>query len=191
MDKGFSFELKPEEKDYLLNLVRLSIERGFAPDFDEEALPQPPTPALSEPYGAFVTLKKDSRLRGCIGRLIGDAPLFLTVSRMARAAAFNDPRFPPLRKNEMDGLELEISIMGPITPCRDPGAIVIGRHGLIMKKGAKQGLLLPQVPVEWGWEREKFLDQTCLKAGLAPGEWKDAWKTPGGTELYWYEAEVF
>jgi AmmeMemoRadiSam system protein A len=139
--------------------------------------------------GAFVTLKKQGSLRGCIGRLSDEAPLYLTVSRMALAAAFNDPRFPPLAAAEFGELEYEISIMGPITPCTDPTRVEIGRHGLIIKQGRRQGLLLPQVPLERRWGRERFLDQTCNKAGLPAQTWRKAWQADG-VELYWFEAAV-
>lgn len=190
MGKQFTFHLSDEEKSYLLDLARLVVVRHFNGHKSEEDLPPPPTRKLHAPLGAFVTLKEGGRLRGCIGRLANDAPLFITVARMAVAAAFNDPRFPALQREELGKLEFEISILSPITPCQDPTQVVIGRHGLIMKKGPFQGLLLPQVPEEWGWGREQFLAQTCRKAGLPPEAWKEAWKD-GQTELHWFEAEVF
>ena len=189
MKQSFSFNLSPEEQSYLLDLAKLSIARRFKGDYSEAGLPQPPTEHLQEPLGAFVTLKKQGRLRGCIGRLVDASPLYLTVSRMALAAAFDDPRFPPLQEGEFGELEFDISIMGPITPCLKPEEISIGRHGLIMKQGQRQGLLLPQVPVEWGWNAEQFLQQTCAKAGLPAETWRQAWRAEG-TELYWFEAVV-
>ena len=189
MSDEFSFSLTDQEKTYLLDLARLSIARHFKGDYSEGTLPPPPTEHLGAPLGAFVTLKKQGHLRGCIGRLSDEAPLYLTVSRMALAAAFNDPRFPPLAAAEFGELEYDISIMGPITPCTDPERVSVGRHGLIMKQGRRQGLLLPQVPVEWRWNREQFLDQTCNKAGLPPQTWRKAWKEDG-VELYWFEAVV-
>ena len=190
-EPAFSLELTQEEREHLLQLARLAVARALNGKFSEEDLPPAPGETLKKELGAFVSLHRGGRLRGCIGRLVGDAPLCLTVARMAQAAAFHDPRFPPLRKEELEDLHYEISIMGPITPCREPEQIRIGRHGLIIRSGSRQGLLLPQVPVEWGWDREEFLRQTCRKAGLPPGQWKEAWKEPSGTELHWFEAVVF
>jgi len=182
---AFRFELTGEEKDYLKTLVRDRIGQALDDGFPGP-VPDPPTPRLAERFGAFVTLTLDGQLRGCIGHIVGDKPLYLTVADMALAAAFNDPRFPPLTRGEYERLHLEISILSPITPCPDPAQVQVGRHGLIMRRGMRQGLLLPQVATEWGWDREAFLSQTCHKAGLPP----DAWKDPG-TEIFWFEAEVF
>ena len=181
----FHFSLTADEKKYLKELVFLSIESkltGTGP----EAPPDPPTKKLREMLGAFVTLKTRGRLRGCIGNVHALSPVFETVWSMARSAAFQDPRFPPLSEAEFKDLEVEISILSPLTKCEDPEKIEIGRHGLVVQKGANAGLLLPQVAVEWKWDRKTFLDQTCAKAGLAPGCWREP-----GTELIWFEAEVF
>ncbi len=189
MDKDFKFALTDEEKAYLRDLARLAITKGLNNKNPEADMPAPPTPTLMAPLGAFVTIKRGGKLRGCIGSLVTPEPLFVTVTRMASAAAFNDPRFPALRAEEFADIELEISIMGPITPCKDTEKIIIGRHGLIMKQGGRQGLLLPQVPVEWNWNKEEFLRHTCNKAGLPLESWQQAWKD-GTTELYWFEAEI-
>lgn len=181
----FAFALSGEEKNFLLELARASIAAKLAQDQAWTA-PQPPTQRLREPLGAFVTLHARGRLRGCIGRIVGSAPLYETIAGMARAAAFEDPRFPPVSPDEREGLRLEISILSPITRCPGPEHVVVGRHGLIMRRGMRQGLLLPQVPVEWRWSREEFLAQTCRKAGLSP----DDWKLPD-TEILWFEAVVF
>ncbi|MHC1788702.1 AmmeMemoRadiSam system protein A [Solidesulfovibrio sp.] len=181
---AFRFALTPEEKDYLKNLVQLVIAGRLAGR--EPALPKPPTDVLRRHFGAFVTLTISGRLRGCIGHIVGDRPLFETIAGMAAAAAFDDPRFPPLSRREFETVAVEISILSPLTPCPDPQQVTVGRHGLLVRRGGRSGLLLPQVPVEWGWDRETFLDQTCRKAGLEPGCWKDP-----GTDLYWFEAEVF
>lgn len=183
--ESFHLSLTPDEQQYLKDLVRLAITSqlsGRGPD-------SPPEPASDLPrteLGAFVTLKRNGHLRGCIGNLVGRGPLFQTVWNMALAAAFQDPRFNPLTAAEMDGLSIEISVLGPLEPCPDPQLVEIGRHGLIMRRGGNQGLLLPQVPVEWGWDREQFLAQTCRKAGLPA----NAWREPG-TEIYWFQAVVF
>lgn len=184
-EEQFGFSLTDEEKQYLKNLVFASIRQNLHPE-ENIALAEPPTDKLKERLGAFVTLKVGGRLRGCIGHLVGDKPLHETVAQMAKSAAFQDPRFPPLSRGEYDKIEVEISILSPIEKCPDPERIEVGRHGLVISKGHYQGLLLPQVPVEWGWDRETFLRHTAMKAGL-PGE---SWKDPD-TQMYWFEAEVF
>lgn len=203
MEKEFKLELTAQEREYLLGVARLAVVKGLSGRFSEEELPSPPSEVLNAELGAFVTLKKNGSLRGCIGRIVGDGPLFLTVARMAQAAAFNDHRFERVSLAEEDSLEYEISVLGPIEPCLEPEKIVIGKHGLIMRKGGRQGLLLPQVPLEWGWDRETFLRKTCGKAGLPADEWQNAWATGGpkgsidapydgsGTELYWFESAIF
>jgi AmmeMemoRadiSam system protein A len=140
-----------------------------------------------EASGAFVTLKRNGQLRGCIGTLECRQSLAEEVARVARSAAREDPRFEPLRASELQGLDVEVSVLGPlepIDPC-DPNAFEIGRHGLVIEQGARRGLLLPQVATEWGWDRGQFLANTCMKAGLAP----DAWRT--GATVYRFAGEVF
>jgi hypothetical protein len=143
--------------------------------------------SLARPAAAFVTLRKGEHLRGCIGHLEPDRPLAAVVARAAVAAAFEDPRFPPVTSGELDDLSIEISVLGPLAPVPDPSTIEVGRHGLIVRSGWRRGLLLPQVAPEWGWTREEFLAQTCLKAGLPA----DAWRKGTGTEILCFEAEVF
>lgn len=150
------------------------------------AKPASVPPLLAEKRGAFVTLKKKGRLRGCIGHIVGTQPLYLTVAAMAQAAAFEDPRFLPLKPEEFPDLEFEISVMSPLEKLADPGQVEVGRHGLILRRGVRQGLLLPQVPVEYGWDRRQFLEATCEKAGMEP----DCWKDPA-TEATVFSAEVF
>ena len=144
----------------------------------------PPSPHLAEPRGAFTTLHLHSKLRGCIGYVFPTDSLYKIVADTAQAAAFNDPRFPPVTLAEAPDLRVEISVLSPLTSIR-PDQIVVGRHGLIVSHGSRRGLLLPQVPIEWGWDRDTFLAQTCLKAGLPP----DAWQH--GAELQGFTAEVF
>ncbi len=141
--------------------------------------------ALAEPRGAFVTLKRDGRLRGCIGYVEPSYPLGEAVARAAVAAAFEDPRFLPLSREELPGLEIEVSALTPPEPVSDLSRIEVGRHGLIAERGFKRGLLLPQVPLEYGWGLKEFLENTCLKAGLE----RDCWM--GDTRFYAFEAEVF
>lgn len=187
--RDFRLDLSAAEKQYLHTLVRRTIEAELGgsstPPDPVKELPPPDSEILNMELGAFVTLNKGGSLRGCIGNLVGRGPLYKTVAAMAKAAAFQDPRFSPLTPGEFPDIKEEISIMGPIAPCPDLEAITIGRHGLIASGHGRQGLLLPQVPVEWGWDRETFLAQTCRKAGLPP----DAWKKPG-TQILWFEAVV-
>ncbi|WP_207264133.1 AmmeMemoRadiSam system protein A [Desulfovibrio sp. Huiquan2017] len=183
---NFRFELTDGEKRYLKDLVVQSIASGLGLGDGPSAPPDPPTDKLREHLGAFVTLKLHDRLRGCIGNVRGSGELYRTVWEMARSAAFRDPRFPAVTEDEFHALEYEISILSPIEPCPDPELVEVGRHGLIMSRGMQSGLLLPQVPVEWQWNRETFLAQTCVKAGLPSNAWKDP-----DTTIFWFEAEVF
>jgi AmmeMemoRadiSam system protein A len=140
-----------------------------------------------EASGVFVTIKYRGELRGCLGVLELSGPLEEEVARCARDSATADPRFPPLNSHELPETSLEISILGPlevIDPA-DESALIIGRHGLVVERGARRGLLLPQVAVEWGWAREHFLRQTCRKAGLP----EDAWQS--GAQVFRFDAEVF
>ena len=179
----FQFDITKEEKTYLKQLAFLSIKSKF----DKTViLPEPPTEKMREKLGAFVTLKIEKRLRGCIGHIVGDLPLWKTIKQMASQAAFNDPRFPPLTEAELSVVAMEISILSPLESLDDPEKLVPGRHGLFVRKGSASGLLLPQVALEWGWDRKTFLAHTCRKAGLAEGCWKDT-----DTELYWFQAVVF
>ena len=183
-EEAFRLALDDEEKQYLLDAVHHRIDLVLREQKISFA-PLPESAVLQEKLGAFVTLKLYGSLRGCIGRLVSNDPLYVTVADMAEAAAFHDSRFPPLTIGEFAEIEVEISIMGPIMLCPDPALIVVGKHGLIIRRGQRQGLLLPQVAVEWEWDRETFLAQTCRKAGLPP----DAWHDPD-TEIYWFEAFV-
>ena len=169
---------------FLLRFARYVIASELG--LDEERPPQPAAPILAERRGGFVTLKKRGQLRGCIGYIEAVKPLVETVEEMADAAAFRDPRFRPVTAREVDDLEIEISVLSPIEKIDDPGAIEVGRDGIIVSADGHRGLLLPQVAVEWGWDRETFLDQTCVKAGLAP----DRWRRPGVT-IEVFSAEIF
>ncbi|MBP8645455.1 MAG: AmmeMemoRadiSam system protein B [Syntrophobacteraceae bacterium] len=181
-------EAKPgltlEDKAQLRKIAREMIEahcRGKkAPEIRSAS------PRLEEPCGAFVTLKKHGELRGCIGRIISDRPLAETVAEMAVAAAARDPRFPPLTADELKDIEIEVSVLTPLRKITDPQEIQVGTHGIYIQRNGSAGLLLPQVAVEHGWDRQVFLEQTCNKAGLP----RDAWKDPK-TEIYVFAAEVF
>jgi len=176
--------LNKEEKAYLLKLVRQTILTYL--EKQEYPATEPISDKLKEEFGVFVTLHKHGQLRGCIGYVEGIKPLYQAVMDMARSAAFSDPRFPPVKLEEMKDLEIEISVLSPLKKIKDVNEIQVGKHGIIIQKGFQRGLLLPQVATEWHWNREEFLRQTCFKAGL-PAE---AWKDPG-TEIMIFSAEIF
>lgn len=136
--------------------------------------------------GAFVTLEKNHRLRGCVGYVEGNGTLFETVSDAAVAAALGDSRFPVVTQEELPHLTIEISVLSPLVRVTDTNKIEAGRHGLLIRSGYHHGLLLPQVATEHQWSRETFLEQTCLKAGLQ----KDAWEWKN-TQLFCFTAVVF
>ncbi len=178
------FNLSSEEKRYLLKLARDTISARL----NQQPLPEPKpiTPNLKVHTGAFVTINKRGQLRGCIGYVEGIKPLYQAIQDLALSAAFNDPRFPPLTKDELPQTEIEISVLTPLIPVHDISEIQIGRDGLLVKNGFYEGLLLPQVATEYGWDVETFLSETCLKAGLPPNAWKDP-----DTEIFKFSALIF
>ena len=140
---------------------------------------------LELPGAAFVTIHNQGELRGCIGHIESNEPLGRVIARCAVAACSSDPRFPPVAAAELPQLDLELSLLGPLEPISGPADVEIGRHGLVVEKTSRRGLLLPQVATEWKWDAETFLAHTCHKAGLP----RDAWKQ--GAKLWRFEAEVF
>ena len=177
--------LSPEEQTTLLQIARESLAACVAGKRPPE-LPQLEG-NLAEIRGAFVTLKKDGNLRGCIGTFRATTALAETVQSMARAAALEDPRFPSVTTDEAAALHIEISALTPMMRIDDPmRQVEVGTHGLYIRKGFNSGTLLPQVATEQGWDRKAFLQHTCRKAGLPT----DAWKAPDA-EVYVYEAQVF
>lgn len=180
-----NFVLHGEDRAYLGQIARASIEAGFRGE-ENINVDAPVSPGVDAELGAFVTLHLNGGLRGCIGNMIAQGPLYATVARMAKAAAFNDARFRPLTPAEWPLVDMEISVLGPLTRCPDPDLIQIGRHGLLLVHRGQSGVFLPQVPVEQGWDLPTYLEQLCGKAGVASG----AWRMPGA-ELYWFEAVVF
>lgn len=177
-------ELTPEERSYLLDLARRTVE--VAAGRDAGAPDETETQGLLARRGAFVTLKISGRLRGCIGMVAPHASLKSTVRDMARAAAVSDPRFSPLRAEELDRVEIEISVLSPLHRVHSKDEIIVGVHGLVVEKGRNRGLLLPQVASEAGWDVETFLGFTCDKAGLPPDAWRD-----DDTKIYAFSAFVF
>ena len=141
---------------------------------------------LKELRGAFVTVTKKGNLRGCIGHIRGTKPLYQTVEEMAAAAAFDDPRFSPITKDELKDLELEISVLTPFKQITDVKEIEVGKHGLYIQKGFYSGLLLPQVATEYKWDRDTFLEQTCRKAGLPSNAWKEK-----DIKIFIFSADIF
>jgi AmmeMemoRadiSam system protein A len=134
--------------------------------------PLPADPTLRAPAGVFVTITRDGELRGCIGFVEAIRPLAEAVAHCAASAAVGDPRFAPVRPEELPSLRVEISVLSALQPIDDPLTIGVGSHGLFISHAGRQGLLLPQVATEYGWNRETFLRQTCLKAGLAADAWQ-------------------
>lgn len=174
--------LNESEQQELLRMARQALEasvrNGRLPEADVCS------GGLAEKRGAFVTLHKAGRLRGCIGYIESLKPLHQTVAECAMAAALRDPRFDPVEPEELPLLHLEISVLSPFEEI-SPEKIEVGRHGLMVSRGWQRGLLLPQVATEWKWDRKRFLEETCLKAGLAP----DAWKH--GAKIQAFTAQVF
>ena len=178
------FTLSTNEQRSLLITARRAIYDRLglalaAPSF-------PSTEALETPCGAFVTLHLEGRLRGCIGHITATDPLALTVADVAVSSAFDDPRVPPVTAEEAPLLSIEVSALSPFRAIADPAEVTVGEHGLLLRKGNRSGLLLPQVATEHGWDREEFLDHTCLKAGLPLGAWREA-----GARIEVFSAFVF
>jgi uncharacterized protein len=167
----------------LVEIARSAVTRSTTGQPGDVASPGD----LPEASGAFVTLKKKGELRGCIGTLECRRPLAEEIARVAVCAAREDPRFEPVRSSELADIDVEVSVLGPLEAIDplDPAAIVVGTHGLVVEQGHRRGLLLPQVATEWGWDRETFLAQTCVKAGLPPDSWRR------GAKVYRFAAEVF
>jgi AmmeMemoRadiSam system protein A len=177
--------LTPGERRALLSIAREAIRARLAPGTRTGAPPTPPEEGwLAMPAAAFVTLRRGESLRGCIGHLERDRSLPDVVAYAAVSAALEDPRFPPVTAAELTLLSIEISVLGPMEPVCDPATIEVGRHGLVVHSGVRRGLLLPQVATEWGWDRETFLEQLCLKASLPRSAWRTA-------DLFTFEALVF
>lgn len=175
--------LDADEQRFLLALARKSIE-GFLKT-GKRRRPEAGSEKLSAKRGAFVTLKVDGRLRGCIGYPLPHKALIETIAEMAVAAATQDYRFIPLKVEELPRTRIEISVLTLPKPVKEVKEIEVGRHGIIVSKGIAKGLLLPQVPSEYGWDLETYLRHGCLKAGLDEDEWQK------DVDIEVFEAQVF
>ena len=169
----------------MLALARKSAEYAVQTNKPYDP-PASTSETLNQEYGAFVTITEGGVLRGCIGYTSPIKPLYLTVRDTAAYAALRDPRFRPVSAAELSQLEYEISVLSPLRRVTDIEQIEVGRDGLLMKNGDSEGLLLPQVPVEQKWDRQTFLEQTCVKAGMHPNCWKDE-----NTDIFKFTAVVF
>lgn len=177
------FSLDNSEKLFLLTVARRALVAAV--EIGKPAEGPPPLQTSQECAGAFVTLRRRARLRGCIGRIGAKQSVVEVVAYSARAAALEDPRFDPVRPDELAEIEIELSILSPPEDIA-PHQIEVGKHGLIVSRGWQRGVLLPQVAAEYRWERMRFLEETCVKAGLKRDAWKDA-----QTLVFGFTAEVF
>jgi AmmeMemoRadiSam system protein A len=175
--------LSEESKQYLLSVAKTAIERHVNGERPQRLIYD--DPKLKKRWGAFVTIKIGKNLRGCIGNIMSDRPIPETVADMAVKSASMDPRFPPIGPAELEKLHVDISILGPLTEVKEINEIVIGRHGLVVEKMGRHGLLLPQVATEYNLDVHQFIQETCVKAGLPP----DAYEH--GARLFKFAAEVF
>ncbi|CAD5243487.1 TIGR00296 family protein [Thermococcus camini] len=189
------YKIKDDWGEFLVRLARRAIEE-YVRNGRTIKPPEDTPPKLWEKMGVFVTINRrhappQMALRGCIGFPLPIYPLVEATIKAAIYAAVDDPRFPPVRESELNDLVIEVSVLTPPEPIEGPPEerpknIKVGRDGLIVEKGIYSGLLLPQVPIEWGWDEEEFLAQTCWKAGLPPDCWLDE-----DTKVYRFTAEIF
>jgi AmmeMemoRadiSam system protein A len=176
-------EYSLEEKKELLELARRTIENFL--DARTKEYPETGNPKFLEKRGVFVTLHKNKALRGCIGYPLPIKPLIEAVVDNAVASATEDPRFPPVAGHELDDIDIEISVLTVPQKVAGVEDVVVGRDGIIISKGFMRGLLLPQVPVEQGWDLEQYISHGCLKAGLSMDEWKR------GVQIETFQGVVF
>ena len=180
---GKAGDLAKADKDALLFFARKTLERYFATD--TAPMPRPASQALQREQGAFVTLKEYGNLRGCIGHMAEDTPLALTVAKMALEAALNDRRFSPVKASEVKDLHIEISVLTPLEKVSGPEAVVVGRDGVVIRKGGRSAVFLPQVAPEEGWTKEQMLSHLCEKAGMTDDCWRN------GCDYQTFRAIVF
>ncbi len=179
-------ELTIEEKGILIQTARKSIESLLDDKKIELHIDPKKYPILNSKSGVFVTIKINEQLRGCIGYITTDEPLYKTIQEAAAHAAFQDPRFPPLKKSEFDDIEIEVSVLSEPYPMKDYEEIVLGEHGLILEENGRRGLLLPQVPIEHEMTKEQYLDAICRKTGIPTESWKEK-----KLNMYLFTANVF
>jgi len=179
-----SLALTQEDGQVLIQAARSAIASRLSEKGG--CYPAAVTPALMIRCGAFVTLKSEGSLRGCIGRISSAKALLQTVREVAVSSAFEDPRFPPVTRAEWPCVHVEVSVLSPLKAIDDPRCVCVGTHGVLVRSGFSSGLLLPQVAAEQGWDREAFLSHACRKAGLPP----DAWRDPQ-TQIEVFSAMVF
>jgi AmmeMemoRadiSam system protein B/AmmeMemoRadiSam system protein A len=183
---GIDLGLTKEERTELHEIARKAIKARLTSGASLPRGVETASPKLKEPRGAFVTLYRKGELRGCIGQIVPKMPLGEAVAAMAQEAAFRDPRFTPVRNEELDDLNIEISVLTPLQKIDSTDEIEVGKHGIVIVRGGSMGLLLPQVATEYNWDRNEFLEHCCLKAGLPRNSWKDK-----ETEIYIFSADVF
>jgi AmmeMemoRadiSam system protein A len=179
-----TMSLTDEDKILLRQIARRAVEDSV--NGKKVDTPEPIPASLKRKCCAFVTLRKKEKLRGCIGCLSANESLANTVHKMAISAALKDPRFPPVKIDELPDLEYEISVLGPLDKISNIKDIHVGTHGIYIKNGKRHGVLLPQVATEYQWDCITFLEQTCIKARLP----KDAWKDPD-TNIHIFSAVMF
>ncbi len=169
---------------HLLQIAREAIIHQIK---NEDYSPtRPEEKALNQHSGCFVTITQNGDLRGCIGNFQSQQPLYLEVTTMAVAAASQDPRFQPMGRDELDNFSVEITVLSPLEKISDTSLIEVGTHGIYIVKGVKRGVLLPQVATEYGWDRETFLRQTCVKAGLSEESWQHT-----DADIYIFSGQIF
>ena len=179
-------QLERTEQQQLLDIARRTIVAAVCRDAKVDQATGTLPPALTEPAAAFVTIHERGELRGCIGLMRFEAPLWLNVRDAARAAALDDPRFLPVDEPELPLLDLEVSVLDPPVELSDPAGFVAGRHGIVVERGSRRALLLPQVATEMGWDEKQMLEAVCRKAYLPTDAWRD-----GSTRLMVFESTCF
>ncbi len=180
MDK----ELNAQEKQSLLKIARQAVIHGVLTG--KEYIEPREEKSLNQRNGCFVTIKQNGKLRGCIGNFQSELPLFREVAHMALASATRDPRFYPMKEADLENFSIEISVLSPLHKVESTEEIEVGKHGIYIEKGFYRGVLLPQVAIEHCWDRQTFLRQTCLKAGLPTNAWEAE-----DAEIYLFSAQVF
>jgi AmmeMemoRadiSam system protein A len=171
MSQPAMFQLTEDNQQLLLQIARNAVRSYLSGQ--PPHLPGVPGGMLTEPHGVFVSIHKGGQLRGCIGNVHPAGPLYRTAAECAIAAAVGDSRFMPLMMAELPEVDFEISVLSTMVRMRDFREIEVGTHGLLISKQDVHGLLLPQVATMYGWDRERFLQETCKKAGLSPDDWKE------------------